>query len=104
VRETFVNDTENYQYGNNEYESDCETTGELFKHLRREHGRCTGKMYIDTKQGETKQTGWVFEKREHYWGAQRGQEKGYIKQTWVSVYRVQVESAFDWQRMETVWI
>lgn len=53
VKESYVNVTEGYRYGGNDnpYETACDTAGDLFRVMRREYGRCTGKVYVDTIGG-----------------------------------------------------
>lgn len=53
------------------HETIHETAGDLFRSLSGRDksrpwealGRCTGRVYVDTKQGDTRQIGWVFEAR-----------------------------------------
>ena len=46
VREHWVNETEGYRGGNSPvYESFTDDVGTLFRSARKEHGRCTGKIY-----------------------------------------------------------
>ncbi len=86
VEETFVNATEQYIAGDSGvYETFTADTGELFRSLRREHGRCTGKMFIDTAKAKSRQIGWVFLKRRPY----RDTNESYLAETWVSVHRKQ---------------
>jgi hypothetical protein len=66
------------------YESFTDDAGKLYRDLVREHGRCTGKMYIDPKAGgKPRHIGWVFLKRRAYEDAPR---KTYLAETWVSVH------------------
>lgn len=52
-------------------ETDYETTGDLFRALSgrdKAHpwvslGRCTGRVYVDDREGNARQVGWVFEAR-----------------------------------------
>jgi len=70
--------------GNEPYETYCETTGKLYKACVKAHGRCTGKMYVDRKNGKTVQTGWVFVKK----AAQGRRDLPGLIETWVSVWVV----------------
>lgn len=53
------------------HETNYETTGDLFRALSGRDksrpwealGRCTGKVYIDSADGKSRQVGWVFEAR-----------------------------------------
>lgn len=53
----------------------------LFQLCAKAYGRCVGKMYVDTKDGEPKAVGWVFQKRERYSDC----NETYIQETWVEV-------------------
>lgn len=57
------------------------TVKRLFRLCAKEYGRCIGKIYVDTKDGETKAVGWVFQKRERYTDC----KDTYIHETWVEV-------------------
>lgn len=82
--ETRVNATKGYQYGDESWsETNCETTGQLFRLCRSEFGRCTSKVYIDKKDGRTVQQGWVFVKLAEY----EDTKEKYLQETWVSVSR-----------------
>lgn len=83
IRETFVNRTENYLFGEGEpYEPFTDNIGRLFRSLSKEYGRCTGRMYYERKQGGDVPIGWVFEKRMRYEDA----NKYYIREVWVSLH------------------
>lgn len=88
IQETFINETKGYQFGHGPWiDSECETTGELFRQLSREYGRCISKVYV----GEGKPVGWVFEKRMEYDDAYRIEDKRervYLRHVWVSVSTV----------------
>lgn len=57
--------------------------GDIFRHARREYGRCTGRVYVDTANG-VRAIGWVFEKRERY------EDDGniFLAATWIVPERV----------------
>jgi hypothetical protein len=57
--------------------------GELFRFSVREHGRCIGRVYVDTDDG-TVATGWVFQKRVKY----QDDDETYLHETWITVERV----------------
>ena len=81
VREDHVNADKNYLLCEPIYtEADGQTPGEIFRACRREYGRCTGSVYVDTAEG-TKRIGWAFQKRERY------QDCGetYLHETWVTL-------------------
>jgi hypothetical protein len=54
--------------------------GKLFRLLTKEHGRCTGKVYIDRKDGATIHIGWVFQKRAQYTDSR----ETYLQETWAT--------------------
>lgn len=82
AQESFVNATDGYRCGDSDvYETFADTPGDLFRAMRREYGRCTGRVYIDTEDG-VRSIGWVFVKREQYQDA----DESYLKETWVTVH------------------
>ena len=83
INETWCNNTENYVVGESGvYETSFSTVRDLFKALQSEHGRCTGKMYIDRIDGTSRAIGWVFERSMKYEDC----AETYIQETWVSVH------------------
>lgn len=87
VNETFINATKGWVIGvNEEVETSAESTGELFRSMRDEYGKCVSKLYIDTADGHPRQIGWVFESRQRYTDAHRGdRESSYIREVCVEV-------------------
>lgn len=61
-----VNETRGHQIWNDKplegLDMSGDTLGKVFRYLQREYGRCTSKMYVDTKDGQPQQVGWVFQK------------------------------------------
>lgn len=99
IQETYVNGSEKTIYGESPVvETFTADTAELFRSLQREHGRCVSKMYMDTKDGETRQTGWVFQKRDNY----QDSDQEYIRETWVSVFTDEPEKVVQWN-FSTPW-
>jgi hypothetical protein len=83
VQESWVDTTRNVCLGDSEvYESWCETTGELFRAARAEHGRCTGKVYVGGGD-KVQAIGWVFVKRQKY----EGTPDTFLLETWVTVHK-----------------
>ena len=66
LRKTQVNETAGHIFNDGDWERAYTNKARLFLDLQRDHGRCTGKMYRDQKNGSPVQVGWVFEKRECY--------------------------------------
>ena len=64
------------------YETFTSDKGELYKSLVKEWGRCVSKQYIDTKDGKTIHTGWIFQKRQKY----NDSNETYLAETWVTVH------------------
>lgn len=75
-----VNLTNNYCVYFDNIEIEYKTKGELFFALRREHGRCIGKLY--THGANKIQVGWIFLKKENH-----SDEPGkFLYETWVQIY------------------
>ncbi len=82
IRESYVNATKGYIIGDTEvYESCHDSVGEVYRGSMKLYGRCTSKMYIDTKKG-VEHVGWVFVKRMKYEDC----DETYLQETWVSVH------------------
>jgi len=87
AQESFVNATKGYRFGDSDpYETYCETPGELYRAMRREDGRCIGRVYQDDANGVAKAIGWVFVSRQRYEDA-RGNDPDdyYLREVWVTV-------------------
>lgn len=83
IQESWVNATDGHRTGQSEvYETRFDDTGELFRSLQQEYGRCTGKVYIDDLKGNSRQTGWVFQKRQKYDDC----NDTFLLETWVTVH------------------
>jgi hypothetical protein len=83
IQETYVNATEGHRFYDGEvYETSSETTGELYRRLRDEYGRCTGKVYIDKPDGGAQAVGWVFIGRQKY----EDTGEPYLREVWVTVH------------------
>jgi hypothetical protein len=83
LEEKYTNETENYTCGSNGvYETGYEDTGELFKVLKRKHGRCKGKVYRDGKDEEMEHVGWYFEKKQKH--GDTGEE--YLQGVWATLH------------------
>lgn len=84
--EATANATEGYRIGDSGvYETWCETVGELYRASVKEHGRCTGKVYIDSTDGPSVAIGWVFVKRDRY----EDTGEPFLRETWVTVHDAQ---------------
>ncbi len=59
-----------------------ETLGDLFRHSRREYGRCMSRIYVDDRQGKTHPVGWYFEKRRPFDDDPR---KSYRHGVWITL-------------------
>jgi hypothetical protein len=63
-------------------------TGGLYARLAGEYGRCTSKVYLDTKSRGTIAIGWVFQKKVEYDDAYRYDDKSkreYLREVWVTI-------------------
>jgi hypothetical protein len=83
IRETFINADKGYRYGDTQiYETDCETTGELFHRLKREYGNAR-MMYSENREtGKSVRVGWVFHSTARY----DDTDEPYKREVWVSVF------------------
>jgi hypothetical protein len=82
IEETMVNATKGWRFGaSGLYEPFTDDLSVLYRALRSEHGRCIGKVYIDTAEG-TKAIGWVFQKRARYDDC----NETYLQETWVTLH------------------
>jgi hypothetical protein len=80
VQETFINETEGYQFGESEpYEPWTDDIGTLFREFQKEYGGCAGKVHIEKSNGEIKDIGWVFSKKQQYTDS----DDWYTREVWV---------------------
>ena len=83
VKESFRNATENHLIGIGDvHETIHESTGDLFRDMRSEYGRCVGKLYRDGSDGQAQAIGWVFQGRDRY----QGSDETYVREVWVEVH------------------
>ena len=67
VQEVHTDQTRNAIVGETDwYEPGTTDTRELYKQWRREYGRCSGKMYQDSKDGKMYHVGYIFVARVPY--------------------------------------
>lgn len=86
IQEDWVDATQQCRVGSSGiYEAYQTEIGKLFRDLQREHGRCTGKVYIDRKDGTRQHIGWAFEKMQKYEDC----NKWYLQETWVTVHKAE---------------
>lgn len=88
VKETFVNDTRGYQFGDSGWVEvgDDLTRADIYRRSLAEYGRCTSKVYSERKGGPDIPVGWVFEKRMRYEDARgNGPDSYYVQHVWVTV-------------------
>jgi len=94
ITEDYVDATRGCRLGESGwYEPYTDNRGELYRALVKEHGRCTGKVYVDKRtpapdDGTTgayvetpEPVGWVFVKRQQY----EDTRKPYLAETWVTI-------------------
>ena len=83
VQESFVNATKGYRFGDSDvYESYANTTGELYRAMLKEYGRCMGKVYVDSPEGPPMHVGWVFQGKQQYEDC----KDTYLREVWVTVH------------------
>lgn len=83
IQEAFVDLTENSRFGSDApYEPYHQEPGPLFRDLRQEYGRCTGKVYLDTESRGVIAIGWVFVSRQRYTDC----NDTYLREVWVTLY------------------
>ena len=81
AKEDWVNKTRNYRCGSSEwYETFSTNQGDLYRAMRREYGRCTGKVYVDGQDGFAHHVGWVFQQRKKYDDC----AETFLAETWVT--------------------
>ncbi len=80
AQETFINRTQNARVGESDvFETFTDDRGKLYRSMRQEYGRCTGKVHIDP---DAREIGWVFVKRTKYEDC----DETYLQETWVTVH------------------
>jgi len=72
--------------------------GELFSDLQQKHGRCTGKVRVDTKAEEGVPIGWVFQRRRAY----QDSSDTFLEETWVTLLDHTEEQGFVRQDLRKV--
>lgn len=83
IQETYIDTERNLRIGESDiHEAYTEDTGELFRRLRQEYGRCRGKVYVDLANEEIKSVGWVFEQKVQY----SDHPSSYLRETWITLY------------------
>lgn len=89
IHETYVNVTLGHIFGESDWHEPYTTDkGQLFRDMQSEYGRCTGKVYVDTKAG-TLAIGWVFVKRMKYVDC----DDYYLQETWVTFRTAEIKHA-----------
>lgn len=68
--------------GSGVYETFTDSLGELYRSMRKEYGRCVGRVYVDGPDGESKPIGWIFQKRAKY----EDNADTYLQEVWVTVH------------------
>lgn len=83
IQENWIDRTRDLICGESEvYETFTPNVGELYRSLQKEYGRCTGKVYVDNKDGQGIAVGWVFQQRRKY----KDVNETYLAETWVSLH------------------
>lgn len=85
ISETYVDRTTGGVYGETGvYEAFTDNPGVLFRRLRREYGKCDGRVYVDNEEGDPVAVGWVFVKRVEYEDARN--RETYLREVWVTLF------------------
>jgi hypothetical protein len=93
IQEIITNETKNCcVYESDVYETDFETKKDLFFSLQKENGKCLGFVYQDLKNGETKKTGWIFQKKAMYTDC----NETYIRNTWISLHAKEPKTTIEY--------
>lgn len=81
IRETYINATEGYSFGEQTVVNPSSTdVSEIFHACRSAYGRCVSRIYVDTNSGP-KACGWVFQRREPY----EDSTERYVREVWVQL-------------------
>lgn len=96
VQEVHIDASRNVRVGESGwYEPMTTDKGKLFKEWAEEYGRCTGKMYQDSKDGKSYHVGYIFQARVPYgadcmksnrvhWPKPKKKEDTYLCEMWCS--------------------
>ena len=93
ISTTMINRDEKHSFGPDPEELEeieASSMGELFQKMRALHGRCTGKVHIDTRGpsdppgvfNKTLTIGWVFLKKDKY----EDTGEPFLCETWITVH------------------
>ena len=83
IQESHVDlDQDQVYYQTEMYEPRAGSIGELFRDLRSEFGRCTGKIHCDCKDGKVHDVGWLFQSR-----VTNDDGGSYLREVWITLYR-----------------
>ena len=97
ISHTQIDATRHISSGESEvYESCCATPAEVYRHCLKNYGRCTGKVYIDKKDGKSVHVGWVFVSRQKYDDC----NDTYLAETWVTMHKAKPTHTITHHYME----
>lgn len=83
AQETYVDATRNAGCGESDvHETFADRPGELFRFMRREYGRCTGRVYVDLPGRPAVPVGWIFQARVRYEDC----DETYLREVWVTLH------------------
>ena len=89
----FVNASKGHRFGSEVVECDDDDRGTIFRNLRSEYGRCTGKVYRDLADGGSVAVGWCFIQRRPYEDSRSFPPETYLHETWAEVRNVVTTNA-----------
>lgn len=87
IEVVLTNEDKGYQFArfverlDNTYMGENASSGDIFRAMREEYGRCTGKVYIDEPNDPAKPCGWFFVSRQRY----EDTGEPYLRGAWVTV-------------------
>jgi hypothetical protein len=100
ITETYVNETGDHIVGESPIYDTGETDkGKVFRTLQKEHGRCAGRVYLDTPEQEAIPIGWTFQKKVPY--TDTGEL--YLQMVWANLFDgpPSVKRTYHYRNMET---
>lgn len=83
IQETYINASKGHGIGESGlYEPFTEDTGQLYRALQKEYGRCVGKVRVMIDGVDGIPIGWVFQGRDRY----EDTREPYLREVWVTLH------------------
>jgi hypothetical protein len=97
IQESFVDLIQNCRTGESEvYETFTDNTGELFRSLRKEYGRCISRVYRDGPDGSAIPFGWVFKKSRRY----NDSRETFTQEVWVTLHQAPPTKTIEYHYLD----